>query len=126
MIPVNTRLQTLLDRCPLGEEDCHNIAVIFHALSNEKQQYILDNWDTYIVEMVMVRKEVDAANRSLLEEAVDMMDTLKDAKNARDAEHIIERFKKQKATRIELDGVQNYQQAQKLNLIRSIGQIPDE
>ena len=126
MFTANTRLQTLLDRCPLGEEDCHNIAVIFHALSPEKQQYILDNWDTYIVDMVMVRKEIDAANRSLLEEAVDMIDTLKDAKNARDAEHLIEKFKQQKATRIELEGVQAYDQSKKLNLIRSIGQIPDE
>lgn len=103
MSTVNTRLQTLLDRCPLGEEDCHNISVIFHALSEERQQFILDNWDTYIVEMVMVRKEVDAANRSLLEEAIEMIGTLKDAKNARDAEHLIEKFKKQKLTRIELE-----------------------
>lgn len=126
MPTVNARLQILLDRCPLGDEDCHNIAVIFHALSPEKQQYILDNWDNYIVDMVMVRKEIDAANRSILEEAFEMIDTLKDAKNARDADMLVEKFKKQKATRIELEGVQKYQQSQKLNLIRSIGQIPNE
>jgi hypothetical protein len=126
MQAVNARLQILLDRCPLGDEDCHNIAVIFHALSHEKQQYILDNWDNYIVDMVMVRKEIDAANRSILEEAFEMIDTLKDAKNARDADMLVEKFKKQKATRIELEGVQKYQQSQKLNLIRSIGQIPNE
>lgn len=126
MQAVNARLQILLDRCPLGDEDCHNIAVIFHALSPEKQQYILDNWDNYIVDMVMVRKEIDAANRSILEEAFEMIDTLKDAKNARDADMLVEKFKKQKATRIELEGVQKYQQSQKLNLIRSIGQIPNE
>ena len=103
MLPVNTQLQTLLDRCPLSEEDRHNIAVIFHALSREKQQYILDNWEAYILEMVMVRKEVDAANRVLLDEARELVDTLKDAKNARDAELLLERFRKQKHTRIELE-----------------------
>ncbi len=103
MPTINTRLQTLLDRCPLGEEDCHNIAVIFHALAHDKQQFILDNWDTYIIEMVMVRKEVDAANRALLEEAIEMIDTLKDAKNARDAQHLIEKFKKQKLNQSELE-----------------------
>jgi hypothetical protein len=102
-MPPNTRLQTLLDRCPLGEEDCHNIAVIFHALSAARQQYILDNWDTYIIEMVVVRKEVDTANRALLEEAVEMIGTLKDAKNAQDAEMRLEKFKKQKKTRLELE-----------------------
>jgi GTPase SAR1 family protein len=126
MPTVNTRLQTLLDRCPLGEEDCHNIAVIFHALAHDKQQFILDNWDTYIIEMVMVRKEVDAANRALLEEAIEMIDTLKDAKNARDAQHLIEKFKKQKLNQSELEWVEQYQKTQKLNLIRSIGQFPDE
>ena len=125
-MPPNTRLQTLLDRCPLGEEDCHNIAVIFNALSPSRQQYILDNWDTYIVDMVMVRKEVDAANRALLEEAVEMIDTLKDAKNAHDAEMRLEKFRKQKRTRLELENVQNFHQANKLNLIRSIAQIPDD
>lgn len=122
----NSRLQTLLDRCPLGEEDCHNIAVIFSALSPARQQYILDNWDTYIVEMVMVRKEIDAANRALLEEAIEMIDTLKDAKNAHDAEMRLEKFKKQKQTRIELENVNKYHQNNKLNLIRSIAQLPIE
>jgi hypothetical protein len=123
-MPHNHRLKTLLDRCPLGDEDCHNIAVIFSALSPDRQQYILDNWETYIVEMVMVRKEIDAANRALLEEAVEMIDTLKDAKNAHDAEMRLEKFKKQKLTRIELENVHSYNQTSKLNLIRSIAQLP--
>lgn len=125
-MPPNTRLQKLLDRCPLGEEDCHNISVIFSVLSETRQQHILDHWETYIVEMVMVRKEVDAANRSLLEEAVEMIDTLKDAKNAHDAEMRLERFRKQKQTRLELENVHSYHQASKLHLIRSIAQIPLE
>jgi hypothetical protein len=122
---VNTRLQTLLDRCPLSQEDCHNIGVIFAALTPERQQHVLDHWDTYIAEMIMVRKEVDSANRALLEEAVEMIDTLRDAQNAHEAEMLLQKFIKQKQTRLELDGVQQYQQAQKYNLIRSIAQIPN-
>jgi hypothetical protein len=121
----NVRLRTLLERSPLSEEDRHNIAVIFEALTWEKQHQILENWDVYIVEMVMVRKEVDSANRALLEEAVEMIDTLKDAKNAHEAEMLLDKFKKQKQTRLELESVNKYHQANKLNLIRSIAQIPD-
>lgn len=99
----NARLQTLLDRCPLGEEDCHNIATIFSVLAPEKQQHILDNWDAYIAELVMTRKEIDAANKILLEEALEMVDILKDAKIAHEAEMRLEKFKKQKQVRLELE-----------------------
>jgi len=122
---VNTRLQTLLDRCPLSKEDCHNIAVIFTALTPERQQYVLDNWDKYLIEMVMMRKEVDAANKALIDETFELMDTLEDAQNAHEADMLLQKFIKQKQTRLELEWVQKYQQSQKLNLIRSIAQIPN-
>lgn len=100
---VNTRLQTLLNRCPLSKEDCHNIATIFAVLTPNRQQYILDNWEQYVVELVMARKEIDTANKALLEEALEMMDTLKDAKNLHEAEMQLEKFKKQRQTRLELE-----------------------
>lgn len=121
----NARLHTLLERSPLSPEDRHNIAIIFSALTPERQYYILDNWDSYIIEMVMIRKEVDSANKMLLDETLEMIDTLKDSKNAHEAEMRLEKFKKQKQTRLELDSVNKYHQANKLNLIRSIAQIPD-
>ncbi len=76
--------------------------------------------------MVMVRKEVDSANRALLDEALEMIDTLKDAENAHDAEMRLEKFRKQKQTRLELDSIHSYHQASKLNLIRTIAQFPEE
>ena len=115
----NVRLQTLLARSPLSAEDCHNIMVIFEAIHPHKQQHIIGNWDAYIVEMVMTRKEVDSANRALLEEAIDLIDTLKDATNAQEAEMRLQKFRKQKQTRLELDTVHMYNQANKLNLIRN-------
>lgn len=121
----NARLHTLLERSPLSAEDRHNIMVIFSALTHDRQHHILENWDIYIVEMIMVRKEIDSANRSLLEEAIEMIDTLKDAKNAQEAEMLLSKFKKQKQTRLDLESVNKYHQASKLNLIRSIAQIPD-
>jgi hypothetical protein len=122
----NTRLRTLLERSPLSAEDRHNIMVIFAALNPEKQHHILEHWEGYIVEMVMVRKEIDSANRSLLEEAIEMIDTLKDAQSAHEAEMRLARFIKQKQTRLELDTVHQYHQASKLQLIRSIAQIPKD
>jgi len=121
----NARLLTLLERCPLSQEDCHNIAVIFDALTPERQYHILDNWDKYLIEMIMVRKEIDAANKMLLDEAFEMIDTLKDAQTVHEAEARLAKFKKQKQTRIELESIQKYHQAQKFNLIRSIAQIGD-
>jgi hypothetical protein len=100
---VNTRLQTLLDRCPLSQEDCHNIAAIFSVLTSERQQYILDHWDKYLLEMVMMRKEVDAANKALIDETFELMDTLEDAKNAHEADMLLQKFIKQKQTRLELE-----------------------
>ncbi len=120
----NTRLTALLERSPLSPEDRHNIAIIFNALNPEKQYHILDNWDTYIIEMVMVRKEIDQANRALLEEAVNILDTLKDAKNAGEAERKIAEFRRQKQVRAELDAVQKYHNANKFKLIKSIADIP--
>jgi hypothetical protein len=119
----NVRLQTLLERSPLSPEDRHNIMVIFEALTEERKHHILENWDTYLVEMIMIRKEVDSANRALLDEAFELMDTLRDAQNAHDAEMRFEKFRKQKHTRQELENIHKYNQAQKLNLIRSISQI---
>lgn len=122
----NTRLNTLLERSPLSQEDRYNITVIFDALTPERQYKILDHWDHYIIEMVMVRKEIDSANRALLEESIEMIDTLADAKNAHEAQMQLQKFIGQKQTRIELDSVQKYHQASKLNLIRSIAQYnPD-
>ncbi len=122
----NTRLRTLLERSPLSDEDRHNIMVIFEALTESRKHHILENWDAYIVEMIMVRKEIDSANKALLDEALEMISTLKDAKSAHDAEMRLEKFRKQKQTRLELESINSYHQTTKLNLIRSIAQIDGE
>ncbi len=97
--------------------------VIFDALTESRKYHILENWDTYIIEMIMVRKEIDSANKSLLDEAIEMIDTLKDAKNAHEAQMRLEKFRKQKQIRLDLESVHSYHQSTKLNLIRSIAQI---
>lgn len=94
-------------------------------MTPERQQHILDNWEIYIAEMIMVRKEIDRANKALLDEALEMIDTLKDAETAHEAEMRLQKFIKQKQTRLELEGVQKYEESKKLNLIRSIAQIPN-
>ena len=71
----------------------------------------------------MLRKEVDKANKALLEEAIEVLDTLKDAKNAHEAEMKIAKFLQQKQIRAELESVQKYEDQKKLNIIRSLGQI---
>jgi hypothetical protein len=51
----------------------------------------------------MVRKEIDRANKNLLDEALEMIDTLKDAENAHEADMLLQKFIKQKQTRLELE-----------------------
>lgn len=120
----NARLRMLLERSPLSEEDRHNIMVIFDALGSERQYEILEHWDKYIVDIVMMKKEVESANRALLDEALELIDTLHDAKNLHDAETRYEKFLKQKQTRLALDEIHNHEKTKKLNLIRSIAQLP--
>lgn len=52
----NTRLQLLLERAPITDEDRHNISRIFSVLSLEKQENIISNWDAYIVKFVSVKQ----------------------------------------------------------------------
>jgi hypothetical protein len=55
----NFRLVTLLERASLPQEVKHNISVIFHALSFDRQRHILDNWDIYLIRFINVREEVE-------------------------------------------------------------------
>ena len=41
----NTRLQWLLERSPITDEDRQNISRIFAVLSSERQAHIILDWD---------------------------------------------------------------------------------
>ena len=51
----NTRLQLLLARAPITDEDRNNISRIFDVLSHEKQVSLLSDWDAYITRFVAIR-----------------------------------------------------------------------
>ncbi len=54
----NTRLQLLLERAPITEEDRHNISRIFAILSPERQSQLISDWDGYIVRFVAIRNQL--------------------------------------------------------------------
>lgn len=54
----NTRLQLLLERAPITDEDRHNISRIFSILSPERQSQLISDWDGYITRFVAIRNQL--------------------------------------------------------------------
>lgn len=55
----NTRLQLLLARAPITDEDRHNISRIFGVLSTERQIALLSDWDGYIARFISIRQDLE-------------------------------------------------------------------
>lgn len=120
----NFRLQILLERAPLTEEDKHNISIIFDALSFSRQQHILDHWDECMHKLICMRKELDDA---YLKEAIDTLkqaNTLLDEAIVREQEKEAYKEHKKQEIRHELENTVAYGQLQKLKKIKEISKIP--
>lgn len=120
----NFRLQILLERAPLTEEDKHNIGIIFDALSFSRQQYILDHWDEHLGKLICMRKELDDV---YLQEAVNTLkqaNTLLDEAIVREQEKEAYKAHKKQEIRHELESTVAYGQMQKLKRIKEISKNP--
>ncbi len=122
---VNFKLQILLERTPLRDEDKHNISVIFSALSLERQANILDNWEHYIWKIVRVRKEIEERQAKEFLEWLGTINTLLDEAIIREQEKENYKQQKKKETRAELESTVAYGQMQKLKRIKEVSKIPN-
>lgn len=109
----NTRLQLLLERAPITDEDRHNIARIFAVLSDERQRAIISDWDGYITRFVAIRQKLleDEARRVL--SSLHAIDILLDEAILRETEKQVERDNAKKQIRAELQWALVYDQIQK-------------
>ena len=122
---VNFKLQILLERTPLRDEDKHNISVIFSALSLERQWHILDNWEGYIGRIVRVRKEIEDRQAKEFLEWLSTINTLLDEAILREKEKETYKERKKQEVRAELESTVAYWQMQKLRKIKEVSRIPD-
>lgn len=74
----NTRLQLLLERAPITDEDRHNISRIFSILSSERQAALLGDWDGYITRFVAIRNQIAEEEARKFLSGLQAIDTLLD------------------------------------------------
>ncbi len=116
----NTRLQLLLERSPLSDEDRHNISRIFTILSAERQSVLLSDWDKYIIRFISIRDQLleDEARRFL--SGLQAIDILLDEAILREHDKKIEREQHKKQVRAELESTVAYDQMQRLRRVQHI------
>jgi hypothetical protein len=109
----NTRLQLLLERAPITDEDRHNISRIFVVLSSSRQTELLSNWDDYIIRFVAIRDQLLESEARRFLSGLQAIDVLLDEAIAREAEKESIKVAHRNQVRAELDAAMIYDQVQK-------------
>lgn len=119
----NTRLQLLLERSPITDEDRHNISRIFAVLSSERQSQIISDWDGYITRFIAIRNQLqeDEARRFL--SGLQVIDTLLDEAIARENEQQDKKNANKKQVRAELESTIAYDQMQRLRKVKELQKV---
>ncbi len=116
----NSQLATLLSRTPLSEEDRYNVAVIFGALSEERQCYILENWEMCALRLIRERERLNQEQEKELIQALSRANTLMDEAIARQELKEQKKQEQKQHTREELEATTAYNQMKQMNKIRAI------
>lgn len=117
---INTRLQTLLARTPLTEEDIYNVSVIFSALSSQRQMEILDNWEKFAFMLISERQRLDAVQQKNLIKMLKQTNTLLDVAVLRMQEKLREKDKMRAKIQENLAIEMEYDLRKKEKLIQEI------
>lgn len=120
----NTRLQILLERAPITDEDRHNISRIFSVLSHHRQQELLHNWDEYIVRFVSIKECMEEEECRRFLEGLNALDTLLDEAIIREQEKQQKKEIAKQSIRDELESTVAYEQMKKLKKIKELQQSP--
>lgn len=113
----NTRLQLLLERAPITDEDRHNISRIFAVLSAERQIALLSDWDGYIVRFVAIREQLLESEARRFLSGLQAIDVLLDEAIAREAEKQSLKAEHLNQVRAKLDAAMIYDQVDKIRNI---------
>ena len=116
----NTRLQLLLERAPITDEDRHNISRIFAVLSAERQTALISDWDGYITRFVAIRDQLLEAEARRFLSGLQAIDILLDEAIARETEKQADKEKNKKQVRAELESTVAYDQMQRLRRVKDL------
>ncbi len=116
----NTRLQLLLERAPISDEDRHNISRIFTILSSERQAALISEWDEYISRFIAIRDQIFEEEARKFLSGLQAIDIILDEAITREAEKQSERDHNKKQVRAQLEAAIAYDQVQKLRQIKDL------
>lgn len=116
----NTRLQLLLERAPITDEDRHNISRIFSILSSERQSQIISDWDGYIIRFVSIRNQLIEEEARRFLSGLQAIDVLLDEAILREDEKQYQKNENKKQIRAELESTIAYDQMQRLRRTKDL------
>ena len=116
----NTRLQLLLERSPITDEDRQNISRIFAVLSSERQAHIISDWDGYITRFIAIRNQLQEEEARRFLSGLQVIDTLLDEAIAREHEQEDKKNANKQQIRAELESTIAYDQMQRLRKIKEL------
>lgn len=116
----NTRLQLLLERSPITDEDRQNISRIFAVLSSERQTHIISDWDGYITRFIAIRNQLQEEEARRFLSGLQVIDTLLDEAIAREHEQEDKKNVNKQQIRAELESTIAYDQMQRLRKIKEL------
>lgn len=116
----NTRLQLLLERAPITDEDRHNISRIFTVLSPERQMALISDWDGYITRFVAIRNQLQEEEARRFLSGLQAIDVLLDEAIIRQSAQEQQKDEHKKQVRAELESTVAYDQMQRLKRTREL------
>jgi HD-like signal output (HDOD) protein len=116
----NTRLQLLLERAPITDEDRHNISRIFAILSPERQSQLISDWDGYITRFVAIRNQLQEEEARRFLSGLQAIDVLLDEAMLRESEREYQKNENKKQIRAELESTLAYDQMQRLRRTKDL------
>jgi hypothetical protein len=116
----NTRLQLLLERAPITDEDRHNIARIFSILSTSRQSELLADWDGYITRFVAIRNQLQEEEARRFLSGLQAIDILIEEATLRENEKETQKNEQKKQVRAELESTVAYDQMRRLQQTRDL------
>jgi hypothetical protein len=116
----NTRLQLLLERAPITDEDRHNISRIFSILSSERQSALLADWDGYITRFVAIRNQIAEEEARKFLSWLQAIDTLLDEAIIRETETQDIKNQHKEKIRKELESTIAFDQMQRLRRTKDL------
>ena len=119
----NTRLQLLLERAPITDEDRQNISRIFAILSSERQSQIIADWDGYITRFIAIRNQLIEEEARRFLSGLQAIDTLLDEAILREDEKQHQKNEHKKQIRAELESTVAYDQMQHLRRVKDLQKV---